>query len=414
MPKTKQLRIALFIDDFYPASGGIARSVQTQIIELTRMGHTVTLFVPKHFLERPAECQTVVVPSLYLPGTPSYMCILRHNQRLARRITKQHRFDIVHSQTERGGLVLAARIARLLQVPHIHTFHANLAGTHASQPFVAFWGSMAYLVLINPAVALASRKRRAVPVRFAPSSADGPSFFARFDWHSLATIASRVDAYTTPAQFMIQRIGECGEGLAEQGHVIPTGINPALQTALANTPRQRHDTTLRFLSVCRLAPEKRVDAIIQAFLLAKIPNARLDIVGPGDQRPLRKLAHGRENIVFHGGVSAPEELAAHYRNTDVFVLASDGFDTQAMTITEAVAAGLPVIYCDQRLTVGVSEYNSLLAASGAPEDLANCMRRIADAKLRRQLASASRRAAPDLAPSHMAKHYLALYHSLQK
>ena len=33
------MRVAILIDDFFPSSGGIGRSVETQIEELTSMGH---------------------------------------------------------------------------------------------------------------------------------------------------------------------------------------------------------------------------------------------------------------------------------------------------------------------------------------------------------------------------------------
>ena len=43
MRRQQRLRIALVTDDFYPASGGIGRSIQTQISELVSLGHEVTL-----------------------------------------------------------------------------------------------------------------------------------------------------------------------------------------------------------------------------------------------------------------------------------------------------------------------------------------------------------------------------------
>ena len=187
MRRQQRLRIALVTDDFYPASGGIGRSIQTQISELVSLGHEVTLLAPRHFLERPTGCKTIVVPSFYIPGTPSHMCVLKCGRRSARRICRQHRFDIIHSQTERGGLMLAARIAKEQGIPHIHTFHANLAGTHTSQPFGAFWGSMAYLFLINPMISMIADKRLDQPVFFAPKSPDAPGILARFDWHTMAT-----------------------------------------------------------------------------------------------------------------------------------------------------------------------------------------------------------------------------------
>ena len=183
------LRIALILDDIYPASGGIGRSVQVQVNELVRRGHKVTLIAPRHHLKRPANCETIVMPSVYISGMPAESCFIRQSQRAAQKICRHHQFDIIHSQTERGGLALAARIAKLQNIPHIHTFHANLAGAHASQPFMAVWGSLAYMLLISPVISLIAKKRHSQPIRLAPKSPDATRLLVRFDWRSMAIIA---------------------------------------------------------------------------------------------------------------------------------------------------------------------------------------------------------------------------------
>lgn len=151
------LRIALISDDIYPASGGIARSIQTQINELVRRGHKVTLLAPRHYLEKPDNCETIVMSSTYISGMPVQTCTIKQSWRIARRVCRHHQFDIIHSHTDRGGLALAARIAKLQNIPHVHTFHANLAGAHASQPFMAVWGSLAYMLLISPVISLIAK-----------------------------------------------------------------------------------------------------------------------------------------------------------------------------------------------------------------------------------------------------------------
>ena len=45
------MHVALLIDDFFPSSGGIGRSVETQIQELTDLGHWVSLIAPDRHLE---------------------------------------------------------------------------------------------------------------------------------------------------------------------------------------------------------------------------------------------------------------------------------------------------------------------------------------------------------------------------
>ncbi len=412
----KSLSIALLIDDFYPASGGISRSVQTQINELVGLGHQVTLIAPKHHLEAPKDCKTLTVGSFYIPGAPPYTCIIRHDKRFARKLSADHAFDVVHSQTERGALILAAKIAKLQQIPHIHTFHTNLAGTHETNPLASFWGSMAYLLLVNTSIALASPKRIDSDVIIPPTHADARSFTARFDWHSLATIASRVDGYTAPAKFMVKRINQCSVDLAKRGEVIPTGVNRTLSDAIKKQEKvSKKPETVKFLSLSRLSKEKRVDVIVEAFIKAGIDNSQLDIVGTGDQLgQLKRLAKGHSNIIFHEQVKDINRVAKFYTNANVFVLASHKFDTQAITIAEAVTAGLPVVYCDSRLDIGVSRANSILTKGPDVASISQAMKKVADKQTRQRLAKASRAIAPSLTPEQMADQYTGLYKKLIK
>ena len=405
------LRIALILDDIYPASGGIGRSVQVQVNELVRRGHKVTLIAPRHHLKRPANCETIVMPSVYISGMPAESCFIRQSQRAAQKICRHHQFDIIHSQTERGGLALAARIAKLQNIPHIHTFHANLAGAHASQPFMTVWGSLAYMLLISPVISLIAKKRHNQPIRLAPKSPDATGLLARLDWRSMAIIASQVDGFTAPADFMIQRITECTGRINIPSRTIPTGINPELSRAISRVKRHRSDRAIRFLSICRLAPEKRIDTIIRAFIKADIPNSELHIAGGGNQlNKLRQLAKGHDNIIFCGHMSGINQVAEALVNADVFVLASYGFDTQAMTIGEAATAGLPIIYCDPRLTVGVNEDNSILTDGPEVEHFTAAMQQLAtDPKKRHKMSQASIKLAPELIPDRMAEKYLQLY-----
>ena len=72
----KSLSIALIIDDKFPSSSGVSRSVQTQIEELTRLSHKVTLLAPYDNLEVPRQAKTIPVNSFRLPGLPIHTRIL--------------------------------------------------------------------------------------------------------------------------------------------------------------------------------------------------------------------------------------------------------------------------------------------------------------------------------------------------
>ena len=133
-----------------------------------------------------------------------------------------------------------------------------------------------------------------------------------------------------------------------------------------------------------------LDVLVRAFRRAGIPGSELVIVGDGDQRPLLKiLAAGAGNIDFRGHLRSLDAIAYELVNSDVFVLTSHRFDSQALVLSEAVAAGLPILYCDDRLTVATSPESALLTEPNI-SSLAAGMRKLADPGRRATMRSAFR------------------------
>lgn len=403
------LRVAILIDDFFPASGGIGRSVQTQLEELTALGHEVTLIAPDRHLQKPRLGRIIECPTLYVEGLPAHLSILHFSDRRARLISSVARFDVVHSQTERGALVLGAKIARLQGTPHLHTFHANIAGTHQSVRGAIF-GTLSYQLLVLPALR-AARRIESESTRLPSARHETGGLAARVDWTSFAQIARRVDAYTVPSPFMRDLIDEAA-GAALPSHVVPTGYNRGMFEAIRATRRERDDSRVRFLSIGRLAKEKRLDVLIKAFRTADLPDSELVIVGDGDQRDrLKRLAAGADNIDFRWHLSSLSALAYELVNADALVLSSYRFDSQALVISEAVAAGLPVMYCDERLTVGTSAESALLTGPDV-RSMAAGFGELMDPRRRAAMSEASARLLPDLSPRRTAERYLDAYHDL--
>ena len=403
------MHVALLIDDFFPSSGGIGRSVETQIQELTELGHRVSLIAPDRHLEKPRSCRVIECPTIYVEGLPAHLSILHNSERRARLITKCARFDVVHTQTERGALILGARIARLQGIPHLHTFHANVAGTHQTVK-AAIFGTWLYQFLINPLLTRAAG-RASSRSRLVSRSQEPGGLAARMDWASFADIAGKVDAWTVPSPFMKDLV-ETAATHRVPGYVVPTGVGRGMLDAISQVRRERSDEAVRFTTVGRLAKEKRLDVLVRAFRRAGIPGSELVIVGDGDQRPLLKmLAAGADNIDFRGHLRSLDAIAYELVNSDVFVLTSHRFDSQALVLSEAVAAGLPILYCDDRLTVATSPESALLTEPDI-SSLAAGMRRLADPGRRAAMRSASRGLLEELTPRRTAEAYVAIYEEL--
>lgn len=409
------LRVGIFTDDFYPHSGGVTRSIEQQIDHLTALGHHVTLFAPRFAFTAPRGCAWKALDYWRFPGTPSFLCSVKVGQRLARRIASEHLLDVVHSQNERGSIYLAAQVAKAAGIPHVHTFHSNYVGTHHTSPAVSGLNSLTYLPLSGRLLRLASGRRPSAVLRLPQSPGAGEdSGFARRDWRSLARLAQSVDAFTSPAGFMIECIADASPELAERGHVVPSGVAGEF---LAVTRRRPQLATTRFVSCGRLGGEKRVDAIIRAFGALGRDDAELLVIGDGPElKALQQLAatvqHG--HIHFFGHVDEVADIAQQLADADVFVLASYHFDTQGMVLAEAAATGTPILYCDERLSIGVGTDNALLTGP-AVTDIARGMAELMDDPTRRaSMAQASRTLAAGLTGTAMAEAYASVYLSAQQ
>lgn len=180
------------------------------------------------------------------------------------------------------------------------------------------------------------------------------------------------------------------KGLSDRVEVIPFGIAPPAVTAPADRGPDN------FLFVGRLVAYKGVSVLVEA--MARVPAARLQIVGEGPRRRSLQEQVTRlgldDRITFAGEVS-PLELAARLAGARALVLPSvDGGETFGLVQLEAMAAGKAVIASD--LPSGVSQVGEAgrTAILVPPRDvtaLAEALARIqADPELARRMGDAGR------------------------
>ena len=97
-----------------------------------------------------------------------------------------------------------------------------------------------------------------------------------------------------------------------------------------------------FLFVGRLLDTKNVDKLCQQFISHfSTKNAKMIIVGDGDNLENYKKNYSKKNIFFMGSIYN-EELIKIYNNASVFTFPSS-LDAWGLVVNEALSAGLPVI-----------------------------------------------------------------------
>ncbi|KGE02739.1 glycosyltransferase [Pseudohaliea rubra] len=307
------MNIALFTNTFTPHVGGVARSVAAFRDEFRRAGHR-TLVVAPTFPAMPPEEDVVRVPALQNFNASDFSVALPLPKGLNATL-EAFKPDVIHAQHPFLLGMTALRAARTFAVPLVFTHHTRYEEyTH-------------YVPVDSPAlntfvIELATR---------------------------YANLADRVIA---PSESIRDLLVE--RGVTSPVQVIPTGVYVE-HFARGNREAARRRWCLpagAFVvgHMGRLAEEKNIGFLAAAVagFLARDEGAYFLVVGSGDAEdalcaPFR--AAGLENRLLCCGVLEGQALADALNAMDVFAFASQS-ETQGMVLTEAMAAGLPVVALD--------------------------------------------------------------------
>ena len=174
------------------------------------------------------------------------------------------------------------------------------------------------------------------------------------------------------------------------------------------------------LFVGRADARKGLDDLIDAYgrLRARHDDLRLVVAGPAGRRGealrARVEAAGWRDVHFAGPVSAPD-LPRYYQAAHVFVAPATGGEAFGLVLTEAMAAGAPVVAGDNpgyRAVVRDGR-DGLLAPPHDPAALAATIERLLDDEpLRRGLIAVGRERARDFDVATVASRFLSLYEAL--
>ena len=197
---------------------------------------------------------------------------------------------------------------------------------------------------------------------------------------------------------------------------------PAPPPGLPDLPAPSLDGRARrtILFVGRADRRKGLDDLIEAYgqLRARHDDLRLVVAGAagrrGDALRARVDAAGWRDVHFAGPVSA-SDLPRYYGAAHVFVAPATGGEAFGLVLTEAMAAGAPVVAGDNpgyRAVVRDGR-DGLLVPPHDPAALAATIERLLDDEpLRRGLIAAGRERARDFDVAAVAARFLALYEAL--
>lgn len=224
----------------------------------------------------------------------------------------------------------------------------------------------------------------------------------------------KTDAFVSPSEFMAKAYIRAGFD-PRKIHVIWNGIDSEKYARVKAEPAGK----IRITFAGIFGPHKGVEYLIRALGQLKEEPILLNLVGRGDEEPkyreLAEMLGVTEKISFRGKVDN-NRMIDIYRETDIFCLPAVSPENQPVTITEAMACGIPVIASriggvPELVEDGVTGY---LAEPRNAEDLAEKIRMmIADRERMREMGEAGRQRMRDNDFHRQAKKLAELYDSVR-
>ena len=407
---TKALRIAIFTDVFLGIPGGIPSSIRAQKTALESLGHQVTIFCPgtQQDFENPlSQFGANHDPNIILVPTAKFLVngapfskwtkhVIRFIEEKYPNLTESFDFFHIHYEatTSMAGLILAKKY----HIKTIQTMHGRedmAIAINVPHPFKTIAATGINLIHRTTLKSISKKSPRPDYQNPEPKKSPSlnyqnakiknlaPTVARREMWQMMTRQANLADQVITPSAHFAKKLQLFG--VTRPISVISNGI--ADQEIANFTPRirtyQDHEP-LRILWFSRLSKEKRILPFLESLRIAQElePNFRFifTIIGDGNQMSkVRKFCRkhfDEASIKILGTIPHQEILQKYIEDQHLSIINSYQFDTQGLTILEAAACNLPVIYADPDMTEIVPNHGGLCAKSPTPHAMAELLLKI--------------------------------------
>ncbi len=301
------MRIAMMTDSWFPTRDGVVTSITIIKESLEALGHEVFIVAPEPE-EESRQDGVYYFPAVRFKSYEGYYVPILPSNKME--ILKEIHPDVIHIH---GVATMALRgliCGHELGIPTVMTFHT----------------------MVDDAAKYYS------PVKLPPETME------KLVWIYLRQILKRMDVVVTPTACIGTELESHGAGCRNL-MTIPTGTDTAKfhPGIPSDRIREKHGLVGKRVAihVGRISYEKDLDMVVRAMssvdgvlLVAGKGPAKADIEALVDELGLE------EKVIFAGFVP-DEDLPAYYNAADIAVSASK-FETQGLSILEAMASGKPV------------------------------------------------------------------------
>jgi len=305
------MRILMLTNTYPPVVSGVARSIVAFDREFRRRNHETLIIAPESDERTDDEPHIVRVPAIQHFNGNEFPIPIPAPALVAATVD-EFRPDIIHAHHPFFMGNTAVRLAKSRDVPLVFTHHT-------------MWDQYThYTAVETPAT-------------------------SRFIGALTSGYADLCDTVIAPSRDVAQLLRR--RGVRSRIEIIPTGVDvPHFSRGDGEGFRARHGIgpdAFVIGYVGRLAPEKNLEFLTAAVarFMAIEPRAHFLVVGGGPcDREMRKtMADSQLSSRLHlAGLCQGQDLIDAFHAMDVFAFASQT-ETQGMVLTEAMAAGKPVV-----------------------------------------------------------------------
>jgi phosphatidylinositol alpha 1,6-mannosyltransferase len=362
------VRIALVTDTYTPQVNGVTTVVVRIANVLREFGHQVVVVAPRYPGHAPVDAGELRVPSAAFPPYPAIRLSLPQFGAVSRFLD---RFgpDVVHVATEGPLGLTGRRYAVRRRIPLVTSYHTNFP------QYARHYGAG----IVEPLV-----------------------------WKWLRWFHRPAVLTQTPGEAVARELERRGIGrpIVWGRGVDTVHFHPARRSAGWRRWLAGADDTAVVLHVGRLAPEKNIDVLAEAWIAARERvGQRATFVlageGPETRRLITHLPWVRQLGFLDRG-----KLADVYASADICVLPSRT-ETCGLVALEAMASGLAVVAADAggfRESITHGQNGVLVAPEDATGFAAEILSLVIAPQRRAEIAKAARAAAlaRDVAPENLA------------
>ena len=409
----RSLQIALFTDNYGPGHSGLLYAVHFLEGQLLEAGHRVLLVAPAADGPNPyaghPRRREIRLPSVYVPGINVAVARGRDFELQLDRLGANPP-DVIHVQGLGPIGLLGVWAAKRYNIPLLVTWHTDFVAyaEHYWQltPFL----DAAYRLL---KVRTTGENRFTGLLReFRPRQPRRGASQRNLIKLAVAMLED-ADLVTTPSAKTAERVQELAPNAKVRA--IPNGADP-----LPTGPAIPRSTDPRILYIGRIAVEKNIDLLLDAFEIVRyyLPKAELVLVGDWRHSGTLRVRLGRlrhkPGYQLVGQVPR-DKLGPWYASGDVYVFPSLT-DTQALVLHEAAHAGLPIVTVDPALTLVVDPGVNAIVAQPTPSSLAagimSMLHKLEDPDFKARASARSKELAAQWTIERQSGEFLKIYQTL--